>query len=37
MKHFLSAQGKMEEAEAIKEEFNKAWEHADIEIDTSIL
>ncbi len=33
----LTAQGKMEEAKEIKQEFNKAWEHADIKIDTSIL
>lgn len=33
----LKAQGKLQEAEKIKEEFVKAWEHADIEIDTSIL
>ena len=33
----LKAQGKMDEAQRIKEEFDKAWEHADIEIDTSIL
>lgn len=33
----LKAQGKMEEADAIKLEFDKAWEHSDIEIETSIL
>ncbi len=33
----LKAQGKLKEAEVIKKEFNKAWEHADIEINTSIL
>lgn len=33
----LKAQGKTEEANAIREEFDKAWEHADIEIETSIL
>ncbi|MEX0290672.1 MAG: hypothetical protein AB3N14_16320 [Flavobacteriaceae bacterium] len=33
----LKAQGKMEEAEAVKAEFEKAWEHADFEIDTSVL
>lgn len=33
----LKAQGKMDEAEAIKQEFDKAWEHSDIEIETSIL
>ncbi len=33
----LKAQGKMDEAQRIREEFDKAWEHADISIDTSIL
>lgn len=33
----LKAQGKMNEADAIKQEFDKAWEHADISIDTSVL
>ncbi|WP_055392466.1 tetratricopeptide repeat protein [Flagellimonas eckloniae] len=33
----LKAQGKLEEAQAIKQEFEKAWEHSDIEIETSIL
>lgn len=33
----LMAQGKTEEAEKIKEEFDVAWEHSDIQIDTSIL
>ena len=33
----LKAQGKMQEAEAIKQEFEKAWEHADITIDNSVL
>lgn len=33
----LKAQGKMDEAEVIKQEFDKAWEHSDIEIETSIL
>jgi uncharacterized lipoprotein YehR (DUF1307 family) len=33
----LKAQGKSDEAKAIKEEFGKAWQHADITIDTSIL
>jgi len=33
----LKAQGKMEEATTIKEEFDKAWEHADIVIDNSTL
>nr|WP_299346589.1 hypothetical protein [Allomuricauda sp.] len=33
----LKAQGKLEEAKAIKTEFDKAWEHSDIDIETSIL
>jgi len=33
----LKAQGKIQEAEAIKQEFDKAWEHADITIDNSVL
>jgi tetratricopeptide (TPR) repeat protein len=33
----LKAQGKMEEAQAIKDEFDKAWKHSDISIETSIL
>ena len=33
----LKAQGKLKEAEAIKQEFEKAWEHADITIDNSVL
>lgn len=33
----LKAQGKIEEAKTIKAEFDKAWEHADIELETSIL
>ncbi|MBT8305872.1 MAG: hypothetical protein KJN85_02950, partial [Maribacter sp.] len=33
----LKAQGKMQEANAIKEEFDKAWEHADITIANSVL
>ena len=33
----LLAQGKMDEAALIKAEYDKAWENADIEIDTSIL
>ena len=33
----LKAQGKIEEANKIKEEFDKAWEHADIKITTSVL
>ena len=28
---------KLEEAKTIKQEFDKAWEHADIDIKTSIL
>jgi tetratricopeptide (TPR) repeat protein len=33
----LRAQGKLKEAEAIKQEFEKAWQHADIELNTSVL
>ncbi len=33
----LKAQGKMEEADAIKTEFNTAWKDSDIEIETSVL
>lgn len=33
----LEAQGKFKEANAIKKEFEKAWEHADIEINDSVL
>lgn len=33
----LKAQGKEKEAQEVKIEFQKAWQHADIEIDTSIL
>lgn len=33
----LKAQGKTEEANAIKAEFEKAWAHADITLNTSIL
>jgi tetratricopeptide (TPR) repeat protein len=33
----LKAQGKLKEAQAIKKEFDKAWQHADIDIDTSVL
>ncbi len=33
----LKAQGKMDEAAAIKQEFDKAWAHSDIKIKTSIL
>ncbi|MBP0903289.1 tetratricopeptide repeat protein [Mariniflexile gromovii] len=33
----LKAQGKMEEAEKIKQEFDLAWNDADIKIDASIL
>ena len=35
--HSLKAQGKTDEAQKIKEEFEKAWEHADIEIESSVL
>ncbi|MEE9364966.1 MAG: hypothetical protein V3U92_20380 [Cellulophaga sp.] len=35
--HSLIAQGKVDEAKKIKNEFDKAWEHADIKIDTSVL
>jgi len=33
----LKAQNKTQEADSIKKEFDKAWQHADINIDTSIL
>ena len=33
----LKAQGKLKEAQEIKAEFDKAWQHADIEINTSVL
>jgi tetratricopeptide (TPR) repeat protein len=33
----LLAQGKDDEAKEIKDEFNRAWEDANIEINTSIL
>lgn len=33
----LKAQGKMDEAALIKKEFDKAWAHSDIKIETSIL
>ncbi|MFT5863569.1 MAG: tetratricopeptide (TPR) repeat protein [Flavobacteriales bacterium] len=33
----LKAQGKLEEAQVIKLEFEKAWQHADIDINTSVL
>ncbi len=33
----LKAQGKLKEAQEIKTEFEKAWQHADIEINTSVL
>ncbi|TMM55938.1 hypothetical protein FEE95_14940 [Maribacter algarum] len=33
----LKAQGKLKEAQEIKAEFDKAWEHADIEISNSVL
>ncbi|CAM4233898.1 tetratricopeptide repeat protein [Zobellia roscoffensis] len=35
--HALQFQNKSEEAKAIKAEFDKAWEHADIKIETSVL
>ncbi|MDO6819801.1 M48 family metallopeptidase [Zobellia sp. 1_MG-2023] len=35
--HALQFQNKSEEANSIKAEFDKAWEHADIEIETSVL
>jgi len=31
------AQGKMDEAKAIKQEFDKAWQYSDIEINSSVL
>ena len=33
----LKAQGKLKEAQVIKAEFDKAWQHADIDIVTSVL
>lgn len=33
----LKAQGKLQEATVIKQEFEKAWEHADIQINNSVL
>ena len=33
----LKAQGKLQEAEAIKQEFEKAWQHSDVDISTSVL
>jgi len=33
----LMIQGKVDEAKEIKKEFDKAWQHADIEIDSSVL
>ncbi|MCK5442219.1 MAG: hypothetical protein KAJ23_10035 [Maribacter sp.] len=33
----LKAQGKLEEAKTIKSEFDSAWQHANIEIETSVL
>ena len=33
----LQAQGKTDDATRIKKEFNKAWQHADFEIDNSVL
>lgn len=35
--HSLIAQGKMQEAAAIKKEFDAAWQYADLEINSSIL
>lgn len=35
--HCLKAQGKVQEANTIKSEFDSAWQHADIEIETSVL
>lgn len=35
--HSLQKQGKTDEASKVKSEFEKAWKHADIEINTSIL
>ena len=32
-----AAQGKMDEAKAIKQEFDKAWQYSDIEINSSVL
>ncbi|WP_190808944.1 hypothetical protein [Flagellimonas sp. S3867] len=33
----LKAQGKMDEAQIVKEEFDKAWQHSDLTITTSVL
>ena len=33
----LMAQGKMEEAKMVKEEFDNAWQHSDLDIETSVL
>ncbi|SHG25748.1 hypothetical protein SAMN04488116_0602 [Flagellimonas flava] len=33
----LKAQGRMDEASVIKQEFDKAWEHSDIKIENSVL
>lgn len=33
----LKAQGKTDEAQAIKAEFDKAWQHSDLDITTSVL
>ncbi len=33
----LVSQGKMDEAQKIKKEYDKAWEHADIDINNSVL
>ncbi|MEB8330423.1 hypothetical protein OO009_13755 [Flavobacteriaceae bacterium KMM 6897] len=35
--HSLMGQGKIDEAKAVKEEFDTAWKHSDIKITTSIL
>ncbi|MGY8916324.1 MAG: tetratricopeptide repeat protein, partial [Flavobacteriales bacterium] len=35
--HSLIGQGKIDEAKAVKEEFETAWQHSDIKITTSIL
>ena len=33
----LELQGKVEEAKAVKKEFDQAWKHADFEITDSVL
>jgi tetratricopeptide (TPR) repeat protein len=35
--HSLKAQGKTKEASKIKQEFDKAWAHADVQINSSVL